>query len=84
MSGFFRKVEAKPARKAHRCEACYHTIAVGEIYKEQTGVWDGSAFRNRYHAECFDELCADGTEEFTPGSFEPPARLVEAAAGESQ
>jgi hypothetical protein len=75
MSGFCRTAESKPARKEHRCQACHWQIAIGEHYMEQTGVWDGKAFRNRFHDECFYALSDDGDDEFTPGSFDPPDRL---------
>jgi hypothetical protein len=79
MSGFCRPGEAKTARKEHRCTFCFYGIVAGERHWEQTGIWEGKAFRNRFHVECWDELCDDNTDdEFTPGSGEPPERLREA------
>jgi hypothetical protein len=63
------------ARKQHRCIACCARIPVGEKHVQQTGFHEGSAFRNRYHQECWDELSADLVFEFTPGDCEPPERL---------
>jgi hypothetical protein len=60
------------ARKQHRCIACYTMIAPGEEYVQQTGYYEGKAFRNRYHAQCWDTLSAEGTFEFTPGELEAP------------
>lgn len=47
----------------------------------QSGHWDGRAFRNRFHAECWTALIEDSEYrdfEFTPGELDPPARLVAA------
>ncbi|MFO0450764.1 MAG: hypothetical protein ACK52I_19235 [Pseudomonadota bacterium] len=79
MSNLIRPSVTRTARKPHRCIVCYWPIAVGEQYVEQTGYWEGSAFRNKFHAECFEDLCDEGGGEFTPGCGEPPERLREAA-----
>lgn len=75
MSGYFRPSVQRIARIPHRCISCGWPIARGEQYAEQTGYWDGLAFRNRFHAECFEDLCNEGDGEFTPYSGEPPERL---------
>lgn len=75
MSDLVRQPIYRKARKQHQCIACYHHIIVGENYIEQTGFWEGEAFRNRYHGECWDSLCDSDEREFMPGSFEPPERL---------
>ena len=63
------------ARKAHKCIACLHTIAAGETHVMQSGHYDGRAFRNRYHDECWEALLESGEQEFTPGEFDAPERL---------
>lgn len=75
MSGFYRPPISRKAAKDHRCTFCGWNIPKGEVYQEQTGVWDGAAFRSKFHEECFDTLCEDGDGEFTPYSAEPPERL---------
>ena len=67
------------ARKEHRCIYCGGPILVAEQYVQQEGFYDGSAYRNRYHAECFDQ-CADdcayyGEWEFTPYGADYPPRV---------
>lgn len=74
MSDFYRPSERRVAAKEHRCIYCGETIIKGEIYKEQTGVWDCKAFRNRFHWECFEDLCECSDGEFTPYSCERPNR----------
>lgn len=73
------------ARREHRCIYCGGPIPVGEQYVQQTGIFDGSPYRSRYHAECFEtcvEECRSGGEwEFSPYDGEYPERvkaLVEA------
>ena len=69
-----------PAQTAPRGQAtlaavlsyCGESIPKGESYREQTGYWEGSAFRNRFHPECFQALCDEGEGEFTPYSEERP------------
>ena len=72
MGDFFRPAEWRTAAKDHRCIYCGEAIAKGEIHQEQTGVWDGKAFRNKFHPECFAALCQDGEGEFTAYSEERP------------
>lgn len=65
------------ARKRHRCIWCYHQITAGEQYVQQESFWDGAPQRNRYHAECWDDLLAQGPHfEFTPGCADPPERIM--------
>lgn len=81
MSDFFDTPSHPVARKQHRCGPCYTAILVGEKHVCQSGFFEGSAFRNRYHQECWDELIKEGNFEFTPGDFEPPIRVAIAAGG---
>lgn len=81
MSDFCRDAEWRKAIKGHRCTYCGEDILKGELYQEQTGVWDGKAFRNKFHSECFDALCEDGEGEFTPYSGERPRADERAPAG---
>lgn len=83
MSGFYRPAIQRVARIRHDCEACFGPIAVGEAYEEQTGIWEGKAFRNRFHFECFEALCEEGEGEFSPGSYDPPERLKATSHGGS-
>ena len=76
MSDFCRTAEQRKAAKDHRCTYCGEGIPRGEVYQEQTGVWDGAAFRNKFHAECFQALCDEGEGEFTPYSETRPEREV--------
>lgn len=66
------------ARKEHRCIYCYGPILAGEKYAQQTGFYDGRAYRNKFHAECFED-CADEARfsggEFTPGCADYPPRV---------
>lgn len=64
------------ARKPHRCVACMFRIEQGETYVQQTGFFDGSAYRNKYHQECWDALSEEGHFEFISGELDPPARLT--------
>ena len=82
MTNHLRPPRLIKARNAHVCVHCAYPIARGEEYIEQTGYWDGEAFRNRFHEECFEALRADsrgGTFEFSPYSGEPPERLLRPA-----
>lgn len=81
MSDLIRPHMNRTARIEHRCISCGWPIARGEQYAEQTGYWEGKAFRNRFHAECFDDLAESGDREFSPYSGEPPERLRAAREG---
>jgi len=65
------------ARKPHRCAACWHMIETGETHVQQTGFYEGTAYRNRFHAECWDDLSDSGDFEFIPGELDPPERLTQ-------
>lgn len=80
MSDYHRPATHPTARKARRCVACYYPIAAGETYTQQTGFYDGRAYRSDYHAECFEDLADEGDFEFTPGFADPPERVRAAAA----
>lgn len=66
------------AHKVHRCIRCYAAIPVGERYMQQEGFFDGRAYRDRFHNECWQSMCDqyDGDFEFVPGEGEPPERLT--------
>lgn len=68
---------APRARKEHRCIWCGGPIIVGEIYKQQTGIYDGAPYRNRYHAECWDDASDNNWDdgEFMPYSADYPERV---------
>lgn len=72
----FGEVHGSISCKIHRCEACWHTIAAGEIHQQVSVVSDGKWQHHRMHDECFVALEEDGGEEFCPGELPPPARLV--------
>lgn len=76
MSDFHNSPTRPTARKPHRCIACYVGIPLGEQYVQQTGFYDGRAYRNRYHNECWDALSEEAIFEFCPGDCEPPERLL--------
>lgn len=80
MSDFHDTPTHPKARKRHVCCACCVGIPVGEQYVQQSGFFDGSAYRNRYHQECWDALSEDGIFEFCPGDCEPPERLLKEPA----
>lgn len=80
MSDLNRPKTVQAARKAHRCEACYGPIPKGEVYTQQTGFWEGSAYRHRYHNECWEVLSEEGEFEYTPGELPWPERLNAQAA----
>ena len=75
MSDFYNPPTQPKANKNHRCVYCWHIIPKGEVHKYQTGNYDGAWFRNRFHVECWDELCKEDRFEFFPGDGEPPERL---------
>jgi hypothetical protein len=70
------------ARKAHQCTACFGQIPVREKHVQQSGFYDGFAFRNRFHFECWDILSSEGEFEFCPGDLDVPERIVAMTAKE--
>jgi ribosomal protein L37AE/L43A len=74
MTDYVRPSIVRKAAKQHRCTYCGEAIPQGELHREQTGFWDGAAFRNRFHDECYQELSAEGEGEFTPYSHERPEK----------
>lgn len=79
MSDYHRDPTRPKATKEHQCIYCAGPILAGEQYVQQTGFYDGAAYRNRYHAECYDD-CAKESEyynewEFTPYSADYPPRV---------
>jgi hypothetical protein len=77
MSDFHDAPTTPVARKQHRCIVCYCAIERGEQYIQQTGFYEGSPYRNKYHNECWDALSEEGwIFEFTPGEGDPPKRML--------
>ena len=64
------------ARKRHRWIACYGPIPVSERYTQQSGFFEGSAYRSRYHDECWATLSEGDDFEFLPGELDIPERLL--------
>lgn len=81
MSDFFHPMTEQKSRKVQQCVCCAYAIERGEIYRKQTGVWEGDYFTNRFHRACWDALDADDDFEFTPGAGDPPegARTMQEA-----
>lgn len=75
MSDFHDTPTHPVARKRHRCIGCCTLIPRGEKYTQQSGFYDGKAYRNRFHNECFEALSEKREFEFCPGDCEPPERL---------
>ena len=71
------------ARKQHHCIWCGGPIPIGEQYVQQTGFYEGAAYRNRFHKECRNTLAEQAIEtgewEFMPGEGEMPPRIAELA-----
>lgn len=63
------------ARNEHRCIYCAGPILVGEQYVQQTGIYDGAPYRNRYHDECFSTFAEYNEWEFSPYDGELPERV---------
>lgn len=76
MSDLHREPTTPKAQKEHDCIACGTKIPKGEVYTQQEGFFEGSAYRNRYHDECWEELSKDSVFEFATGDIEPPERLT--------
>ena len=64
------------ARWRHRCVACWWPIEKGELHYNYRGMYGGEWQNWRMHVECEEDWEINGCEEFTPGDFEPPERLV--------
>lgn len=54
MSDCFFQDRLVKAAKPHTCEACGHSIEVGELHLYQCGVFAGEFFRRRVHRFCWD------------------------------
>jgi len=80
MGNYYRPPTNQKARKMHKCIACLHSVPIGEEYVQQTGIHNGSSFRNKYHQECWSELNRDGVFEFSSGDLDPPERIKAMAA----
>ena len=61
--------------KEHLCTYCHYPIPEGEVYRSQSGFYEGRAQRNKFHEECWEDCLEWGGEEFTPGTGEPPHRI---------
>ncbi len=46
------KIEARKARKQHRCDWCREAIEKGESYEYQTYIWDGRVYDWKAHEAC--------------------------------
>lgn len=79
MSDYFRPKTCQASRKDRRCIACYGPIVKGEVYTQQTGIFDGRAFRNDFHNECYESLAEEGEFEFCPGELDWPDRVKASA-----
>jgi hypothetical protein len=78
MSGFYRDATRPHARKRYVCIACGWFIPQGELHYHQTGVYDGAAFSNRFHDECYASLTEDESahdDGFIIGDHPVPERF---------
>jgi hypothetical protein len=71
MTDFNRPAIERVAAKPHQCAYCGEVIAKGDTHHEATGFYEGLAFRNRFHPECFAAL---GEEEFSRFSEDRPPK----------
>lgn len=46
----------KAAKKKHRCSWCPERIMPGETYKRWRSFYQGDAFSNKMHPECYDAM----------------------------
>lgn len=46
------------ARKEHQCRTCYSTIAVGQVYSNETYVWEGTVYTWKTCGDCA-LICGD-------------------------
>lgn len=79
MSDLHRTPTKPTARKPHVCIGCGAYIPKGEKYVQQEGFFEGEAYRNRYHYECWAKLSSSGDFDFSAFSLEIPERLREGA-----
>lgn len=78
MSDFFREATKPRARKRYVCIACGWFITQGEQHYNQTGVYDGAVFSNRFHDECYAALAEDESahdDGFITGDYPVPDRF---------
>lgn len=69
------------ARLPHTCYSCDKMIAIGETYRNTSGIWDGEPSRYRQHLLCavLEQQLRDDEGCFTFGSlasaadFDPPS-----------
>ena len=81
MSDLHRTPTNPTARKPHVCIGCGYIIPQGEKYVQQEGFFEGKAYRNKYHNECFDSLAEIGEFDFSAFSLNPPERLRKKEGG---
>ena len=48
----FSSSEWRTARKTHRCEECWQSIAKGDRYRRVSGKWEGAMFVYSLHESC--------------------------------
>lgn len=77
MGDHFYPVQRPRAVKQHICTYCQYPIPKMELYRSQSGIWEGKPQRNKFHEECWEDLLEEGGEEFVPGGGEPPQRIVD-------
>ncbi|MCJ7796358.1 MAG: hypothetical protein MUQ56_06270 [Thermoleophilia bacterium] len=59
----FSRITDRRARKPHVCCECHEEIAVGDIYEDASGLWDGDFSRYKTCAICVlirEDLCPCG------------------------
>jgi hypothetical protein len=49
---FYSETERKAKIKQHRCDECFRTINIGELYIYHFGVWDGIAGKYKTCSHC--------------------------------
>lgn len=82
MSDYHRKHTSPTARNSHICIACGYKIYAGEKYIQQEGFYEGSAYRVRYHNECWEFLDSEEIFEFSVGDVDPPSRILAMQRGD--
>jgi hypothetical protein len=71
MNDFVRAPTQHTAMKPHQCVYCGEMIERADPYYAETGYYDGRAFRNRFHPECFDER---GEQDFVRFANDRPTK----------
>ena len=76
MSDFQTPAKRAFARKNHICDACGYRVERAEPHITYSGRFDGVMFRTHLHPECWDEVLSSDENEFGPGDFDPPTRVL--------